>query len=547
MITSTSQNYFNMKIEILKEPYLEFGNDFICDDPKMGISAGGFFSISNNTHRSDLHFSVIGTNQNIADLLDWVEKFETPIEATGSESGEVTESSIIDGEVIDNIVEFESDDIQSASLLKDLLFDDTDPQPQKEIQSPQFEINKRLNPDFPGFTTESPFHCRFVNDESNNIIIKEKSIKDILENQEFKNFDKIVHLADLYIEAYRFLIQKSLSKPEVCFIVIPAKIFKRFSSIPFKGGKFFNLRRYLKAQLITIPNAIPVQIVLEETILGSKKSLQDLSMQAWNYCVANYYKNGGTPWTLSLKDKHTCFIGISFHRVLESDKNSMRSSVAQAFNYEGKGIIFVGEQFEWDSKLTNTPAPHLSYEYAKKLLRDVIQEYKTYNKNLPPTRVVIHKTTDYWDSEINKDYAEVEGLKDGIREVLGDEVEIDLVSIRSSHLKLLRKEGNYPVIRGTMLHIDTSTCLLYTTGYIPYYETFPGAHIPNPLEIGIYEAESTLKKICEEILALTKMNFNNCNYYNSLPITIQFAQKVGEITQYIDEGSTPPNRYFYYM
>jgi|GEM_PF-2583132 len=64
---------------------------------------------------------------------------------------------------------------------------------------------------------------------------------------------------------------------------------------------------------------------------------------------------------------------------------------------------------------------------------------------------------------------------------------------------------------------------------------------------GFSKQESSLKKICEEILALTKLNFNNCNYYDSLPITIRFAQKVGEITQYIEPGTKPPDRYFYYM
>lgn len=222
----------------------------------------------------------------------------------------------------------------------------------------------------------------------------------------------------------------------------------------------------------------------------------------------------------------------------------MRSSVAQAFNYEGKGIIFVGKQFEWDTKKNNTPAPHLSHEYAKKLIAAVINEYKAYNKNLPPTRIVIHKTTDFWDAKTNPEYAEAEGLKYGIREVLGDNIEIDLVSIKTADAKLLRKQGNFPVIR-TLLHMDEVTGLLYTTGYIPYYETFPGGHIPHPLEISIFEAESSLEKICEEILALTKMNFNNCNYYNSLPITILFAQKVGEIIQYVDDGINPPNRYFF--
>lgn len=59
--------------------------------------------------------------------------------------------------------------------------------------------------------------------------------------------------------------------------------------------------------------------------------------------------------------------------------------------------------------------------------------------------------------------------------------------------------------------------------------------------------ESTLRQVCEEILALSKLNFNNCNYYSSLPITLTFSQKVGEVIQYIPEDIEPPNRYYYYM
>jgi hypothetical protein len=539
-----------MKVELLKEPFLEFGNDFISDDPKMGIAAGGFFSISNNTHRSELHYAIIGSNAHIEAVKDWIGNFERPIEATANEKEVVKEYAIIDGEVFDDL----SDLNDEASLFHEISLEHEDEIKQNiaEITGAQPEeekittINKRLNPDFPGFNEEHPFYCKFVNDDSNNKTILDATIKDIMGNADLQNFDKMVRICDLYIEAYQFLIEKSITKPEVCIITIPSRVYKKFASLRFGSNKFFNLRRYLKAKLITFPNAIPVQIILEDTFMGTRRSLQDMSMQAWNFCVANYYKNTGTPWTLTLKDKNTCFIGISFHKVL-SGGNVMRSSVAQAFNYEGKGIIFVGDQFEWDIKKQHTAAPHLSHDYAKKLIAEVISEYKIYNRNQSPSRIVIHKTTDFWDSSINADYAEVEGLKEGIKSTLGDQVEVDLVSIKSSPTKLLRKHGNYPVIRGTLMHLDQVNGVLYTTGYTPYYETFPSGHIPHPLEIGIYEAESSLKKICEEILALTKMNFNNCNYYNSLPITIQFAQKVGEIIQYIDEGVKPPNKYYYYM
>jgi len=80
---------------------------------------------------------------------------------------------------------------------------------------------------------------------------------------------------------------------------------------------------------------------------------------------------------------------------------------------------------------------------------------------------VIHKKTDFWDSKTNVNYAEVEGIKDGIREELCEDVEIDLVSIKSANQKLLRRDGNYPVITGMLLHIDKVSGALYTTGYIP--------------------------------------------------------------------------------
>lgn len=525
-----------MKIELLKEPNLEFGNDFVSDDPKLGLSVGGCFSLSNKTHRSEINYGIIGTQNNIADTITWINKFDDIIEASSENIEQVQQSEILDGEIIDNIGE----ELENNGALFQLS-DENESNESEEVK------NKRLNPDFIGFNHNSNFKCEFQNDESNNIAVKDSEFKKLIANKELKAYEKAVSIAEIYVEAFEKLISTSISKPNVCLIVIPSNVFKACSSTKMGMGKYFNFRRYLKARLIGLKDSIPVQILLEDTILQKRKSLQDLSMQAWNFCVANYYKNNCTPWTLSLKDKNTCFIGISFHKVVNEENDSlMRASIAQAFNFEGKGIIFIGKKFKWDDKKNHTHAPHLTYDYSKSLIADVISEYKKYN-SVPPSRVVIHKTTDFWSGDTHEDYAEVEGLKDGITSVLGDDVLIDLVSIKNSDFKLLRSQGKYPVIRGTLLTLDQTTGVLYTTGYIPIYETFPGVHIPRPIEINIYEGEAPIKKVAEEILALTKLNFNNCNYYDSLPITLRFAQKVGEIIQYMDEDSIPPNKYFYYM
>ncbi|MEM9675835.1 MAG: hypothetical protein ACFB15_20715 [Cyclobacteriaceae bacterium] len=521
-----------MKVSLLKEPLLEFGGDNLCDDPKMGISNGGFFSLSNNSHRSEIHFGVIGSNQLIELACKWIDNLDSYIIP---DTKEIKSTSY-------KFVRIEHGEVQENELDLDAEFYKTE-----EIEETHEVQNQNANPAFPGFNMDSCFRSKFVNDSTNNVSIKNADLQDILNNTDLTLLEKSFAVCDLYLEAYQGLLTRAIVKPGICLIVLPDDVYDKLHSIPLGKGRFFNLRRYLKSRLIILPNAIPVQIMLEGTVAETRSGLQDMSMQAWNFVTASYYKNLGAPWTLGLDDKDTCFIGISFHKVINSENNLVRSSIAQAFNYEGKGIVFIGNKFEWDSEEMNTKSPHLSYSYARELINAVLKEYKDFHRGLPPARVVIHKTTNYWNSAIHKEYAEVEGFKDGIKEALGDYVEIDLVTIKQANIRLLRSSGIYPVIRGTMLELDKSTGILYTTGYIPYYETYPGVHIPQPIEVNIYEGESTLRKVCSEILGLTKMNFNNCNYFDSLPITIRFAQKVGEIAQYIEDEENSPNRYYFYM
>src|SRR6185437_854085 len=136
-----------MKIELLKEPKLEFGNDFICDDPKKGLSIGGFFSSTNQQHRSEIRYSVIGTKKNIQDLTDWIKTLENNIEA--KEKVFIgNETEIKDGEVSDLTSPSETDeDVESGAMIQLLLDIDIE---SIDADQPQetFIINKKLNPDF---------------------------------------------------------------------------------------------------------------------------------------------------------------------------------------------------------------------------------------------------------------------------------------------------------------------------------------------------------------------------------------------------------------
>jgi len=513
-----------MDVEYLKEPKIEFADEFLCEDPKTGISVAGFYSLTDNTHRSEIHYATIGTKQNIQDLSDWLEKLKHRISAT-EKVNEMPDSSEIseEGEVIN-------------------LFDREDYPLNEEFISK--EVSKKLNPDFPGFNKDSVFKSEFLNSESNNISIKDNHLKNVLESDDPK-IDKQQSIIDLFEDAYEKLLKNYITKPDVCFLIIPDFVYKKFSSVQI-GNTYLNFRRKLKATLMQCSNDVPVQLILEGTVREKKSGLQDLSMVAWNFVVAQYYKTANCiPWSLTNIDRDTCYIGISFHKVIDSDSSTLRSSVAQAFNRDGKGLVFTGKQFSWDKNKTQVNAPHLKYNYAKELIRKVLKNYIEINKHTP-SRVVLHKTTDFWDSFDNPDYAEIEGFTDGIKDVLPNEVTIDFVAIKSSNIRLLNENDNYPVIRGTLLNLTDHEGVLYTNGFIPFQETYPGHHIPAPLLLK-KQGETTLRNISKEIMALTKLNFNNCNYYNSLPITISFAKKVGEIIQYLPEDFEPPFKYFYYM
>jgi argonaute-like protein implicated in RNA metabolism and viral defense len=63
----------------------------------------------------------------------------------------------------------------------------------------------------------------------------------------------------------------------------------------------------------------------------------------------------------------------------------------------------------------------------------------------------------------------------------------------------------------------------------------------------VFENDSSLEELAEEILGLTKMNWNNTQLDGRLPITLECAKKVGEIMKYVDLGEKPQVSYSFYM
>ena len=80
---------------------LEFGGARKSQDPKQGITIGGFFSTSNNTHRSEIHYALLGTQHGMEKAQEWIKQFEGAIEASDTPVKIKLVGKISDGQGVD--------------------------------------------------------------------------------------------------------------------------------------------------------------------------------------------------------------------------------------------------------------------------------------------------------------------------------------------------------------------------------------------------------------------------------------------------------------
>jgi hypothetical protein len=293
-----------------------------------------------------------------------------------------------------------------------------------------------------------------------------------------------------------------------------------------------NFRRMLKARTMSLGR--PIQIVREHSLGLDVADQQDGATKAWNFCTGLYYKSGQTiPWKMITDHNRpsVCAIGIAFYR--SRDRQTLNTSLAQIFDELGNGLILRGTPVQQD-KLDRRP--FLSAEQAADLVARALSEYRDAVRTMP-ARLVIHKSSNFRQSEL-----------DGIRQATkaAGVSAVDFVTVATSKMRLFRGKA-YPPYRGTRIELDAGLQLLYTRGSVPYYSTYTGKYLPEPLELRIVDSEESPAVLSQEILALTKMNWNNTQFYGKFPVTIACARKVGEILKYVSPEERPQIRYSFYM
>jgi hypothetical protein len=375
-------------------------------------------------------------------------------------------------------------------------------------------------------------------------------------------YDAFQRVVDLYAEAHARLASRDHNRPDIVLLCIPDAVLSKVGSVERKATEaerrkakqlrstrasrqldFFDqldeveqtpedflkrdLRLALKARALR--NRLPVQLVTEALLTDGARN-QDPATRAWNFSVGLYYKAGGVPWRLPPNGPATCFVGISFHHFRTTQRAIVRSSLAQAFSSDGEGFAIRGEGVPAEPDQERNV--HLSERQAFELAGNVLREYERRTGG-SPLRVVLHKTSHF-------DAAEKAGFQAALREI----PVVSMVTLVPSLFRLLRF-GVYPPKVGTVCTVNDDRSFLFTSGFMPELGTYPGPHVPQPFEVRCLGNEAALAA-CQDILNLTRMNWNTADIRGKWPVSLSFARRVGGILdEYGDEEPDETSfRYF---
>lgn len=488
------------------EPQLAFRYGQTMEDPRDGLT---LFGPLEETHPPAIRYGVVGTETGVQKFREWVEALQKPI----------------------------------------------------------FSQDGRSRPFFPGF--EAAFRCEMLSVPYKTKLVNEREL------------NRRVHQADPYQRVYDTvdLFEEPILEAEdddervdLWFVVIPdvvydlcrpqSKVKKDLQVIPERPQTVELAERFkrevplfdadieletarayeyqvhfhnqLKARLLS--RRIATQIVRESTIdyrpRGGPRPAADLrSSIAWNLSTAAYYKSGGRPWKLANVRQGVCYVGLVFKRTHGMDPSNA-CCAAQMFLDSGDGVVFKGAVGPWYDEETHQY--HLQDQYAAELVSIVLASYRE-RTNTNPRELFIHGRIRFSDEEWQ-----------GFKKAAGDNTKLVGVRIRpTDDLKVFRS-SRYPLLRGMAYIRDERTAYLWTRGFIPRLGTYPGFEVPNPLLVDVCRGDADIEVILKDILALTKLNYNACIFGDGVPVTLRFADSVGEILTAgpTDQGVPLPFRYY---
>lgn len=499
----------------LPEPRLLFGSGQAVEDPRDGLS---LFGPLDKGRPYGIRSGVIGTPSGIALFKRWLQWIQGPVESI------------------------------KASIAR---------------------------PPFPGF--EAAFRIPWNTEPllALEIPVEELTSHMYLDDRHRRIFETV----NVYTDRIEKALQSEEAKPDLWFIVIPSDVWKYgrpksnvAPALRQEALKHFTSVRQAKEHLIApslfeerneaaaayayqehfrnqlksklLKHKVATQIVREPTLQnilkptdeGFKSSIAIVQPAiAWHLSTAAFYKAGGRPWKVDGVREGVCYVGLVFKQEDRAGDPRNACCAAQMFLASGDGVVFKGAVGPWYSP--DTGDFHVSRTAAHELVRKAIDAYKDANNQTPPRELFLH-------GRVRFNWEEWRGFEQAAK---ASNIEVVGVKIRdSSGLKLYRW-GDNPVLRGTALLRDDRSAFLWTRGWTPRLQTYVGRGVPNPLSVDVTHGNAPIKTVLQDVLALTKLNYNACVFGDGVPITLKFADNVGEVLTAGPVAPDVPLPFMYYI
>ena len=327
---------------------------------------------------------------------------------------------------------------------------------------------------------------------------------------------------------------------EVLFVRLP----ERWRPWFWGDSDDFDLHDFIK--VTAAAHGIATQIIRDNAL-----QYQDRCSVTWRLGIAAYSKAGGIPWKLAGTPPNGMFVGIGY-AVRRTGKKRFAIGAAQVFDEKGTGLQFVGSTAaEDDGTRIDGENPFLTRPQMQALLSRALSLYQQQHTGQLPRRVVVHKSTQWRPRET-----------EGAFDALGRIHDVELIQVQNENpWRGVRGTGHgrqgsadsYPVHRGTMLHLSGSDLLLWTQGNAPtasrtgnnYYKE--GRGIPHPVIVTRWAGHGTAEEVASDVLALSKMDWNNDGLYNRDPVTLAYAAKLARIMKLLPSVPSDPRPFRLFM
>ena len=352
------------------------------------------------------------------------------------------------------------------------------------------------------------------------------------------------HTSNINEVGYSNLLKRNIDRLvgqnnfDIAVIYIPA-IFSRFRENHLTD---FNLHDAIK--LYATDRSVKVQFIEERSI-----DYYDQCKVMWGLSTGLYAKATGVLWQPVIMNKETAFVGVSY--AISKNKGTC-IGCSQLFDSTGTGIRLLLRKIDdpgfWGRN------PYMKSDEARSMMSALRDQYYKCDPTNQLKRIVVHKTTPFTQEEIKGFTQALEGIDD--IELLQIQEYVPWRAIRYDATDFKSNPAPYGIHRGTAIPLDDDCFLLWTHGCIQHndllgtgYNYYKGGRgIPLPLLIKRFYGKASGDVLANEILMLSKMNWNSGDsLYKQLPVTLDFAKVLSRMSKQDEAIYNKPYDFRYFM